>query len=185
MANDLIHRADWTPVEAGDTIAGGHFRGGDFATVARSIPADMPAALKSKWSGRESGGLGYRLAIAQDAASSVLSRLPEASRVDLVAAVDSLPEGIRAAIFAELGEGTSGYVRDASQADVNAFAASAIGHQLVSEWGGRAAKRVATFNKRADRLLDSMSVENFGWFMARLTTLDSEQAKAVLRVLAQ
>ncbi|CAN7397286.1 hypothetical protein LJR235_002378 [Pararhizobium sp. LjRoot235] len=186
MANDIVYRPDWNvaSVDAASTIAGGYLRGSEMP-VARSIPDDLPSALKSRWSEKEAGGLGYRLAIAQDAASTVLGRLTEESRADLVAAVDSLPEGVRAVVYAELGEGVSGHVRDASPADVSAFAASEIGHQLVSEWGGRAPKRVATFNKRADRMLDSMTDEGVGYFMARFTTLDVEQAKAFIRELGK
>lgn len=186
MANDLVYRPDWsvTSVDAASTIAGGYLRGSDMP-VARSIPDDLPSALKSRWSEREAGGLGYRLAIAQDAASTVLGRLTEESRADLVAAVDSLPEGVRAVVYEELGQGVSGHVRDASEAEVRAFSESAVGNQLVSEWGGRAAKRIATFHKRADRMLDAMTDEGVGYFMAQFTSLNGEQAKAVIRELAK
>ncbi|MEZ0020060.1 hypothetical protein [Sinorhizobium fredii] len=188
MAHDLIHRPDWTPaVSAADTIIGRYSDPSGFydTPAVRSIPDDLPASLASRWNARESGGLGFRLGIAQNAAATVLGRLTEESQADLVAAVDSLPESARTAIYDELAQGVSGYVRDASQAEVNAFSASDIGRELVKEWGGRAAKRIATFNKRADRMLDSMSDQDFGYFMARFTSLDGEQAAAVIRELAR
>lgn len=188
MAHDLIHRPDWTPaVSAADPIIGRYSDPSGFydTPAVRSIPDDLPASLASRWNARESGGLGFRLGIAQNAAATVLGRLTEESQADLVAAVDSLPEGVRAVVYEELGQGVSGYVRDASQAEVNAFSESAVGHELVKEWGGRAAKRIATFNKRADRMLDAMTDEGVGYFMARFTTLDSEQAKAVIREISK
>ncbi|MBB4277244.1 hypothetical protein [Rhizobium mongolense] len=186
MANDLINRPDWS-VAAVDTIAGGSYGAGSvFDTPAAvGVPADLPASLVAEWSRKESGGVGFRLGVAQNAAGTILGGLLDEQRQDLVAAVDSLPEGVRTVIFEELAQGTSGYVRDASAAEVNAFAASAVGNQLVREWGGRAAKRVATFHKRADRMLNAMTNDGFGWFMARFTTLDSEQLKAVIRELAR
>ncbi|MEZ0019823.1 hypothetical protein [Sinorhizobium fredii] len=161
MAHDLIHRPDWTPaVSAADTIIGRYDPSGFYDTPAvRSIPDDLPATLASRWNARESGGLGFRLGIAQNAAATVLGRLTEESQADLVAAVDSLPESARTAIYDELAQGVSGYVRDASQAEVNAFSASDISRELVKEWGGRAAKRIATFKqaRRPDARFDERS----------------------------
>jgi hypothetical protein len=69
--------------------------------------------------------------------------------------------------------------RPASETDVERFATSDVGAELVKEWGGRARKKLALIQARAGRMMQ-ISDEAIRWF----EKLPTAQAKAVIRVMA-
>lgn len=89
---------------------------------------------------------------------------------------DAARDVIRYELAAPVGEQVA---RLASQADVERFATSDVGKELVKEWGGNARKKLAIVQARTERLLhvDDAAHE---WF----ESLPVAQAKAVIKVLA-
>jgi hypothetical protein len=83
---------------------------------------------------------------------------------------------IRYELAAPVGEQV---VRLASAVDVERFATSDVGKELVREWAGQAPKKLAIVQARTERLLRT-GEEAIEWF----ETLPTAQAKAVIMVLA-
>lgn len=95
----------------------------------------------------------------------------------------SLPESGQEAMRAVLGGDVIEPSRPASEAQVETFATSDIGGELVQEWGRNAPKKLAMVRASIDQMimrggnLDSA----FAWF----DKLPAEQAKAIVRSLAR
>ena len=97
---------------------------------------------------------------------------------------DALPAGVQTAIVSELALSPGGAVRMASQEELQRFASTPEGAELVAEWRSRAGRKIGDVRARMERILDGMSPAEeekaLDWFDA----LSSPQAKAVLRALA-
>ena len=97
---------------------------------------------------------------------------------------DVLPAGAQTAVFTELALPIGGYVREASEADLQRFASTEEGAELVAEWRSRAGRKLGSIRARMERMLDNMSAGEEETALNWFDDLPSPQAKAVLRALA-
>ena len=79
---------------------------------------------------------------------------------------------------------TGGAVREASEIDLQRFASTPEGAELVQEWRGRAGRKLGSVRARMERMLDNMSPGEEETALAWFDNLTAAQAKAVLRTLA-
>jgi hypothetical protein len=151
-----------------------------------SLPADeargaLDPTLVAEW--EASGGFTARLAQAQKGAIAILERLDPEDRAEFITAFDSLPEGVRSALFSEISLGSAGSVRSASDADVTRFATTPEGGALVKEWGHRASRNVAIIRDRINRILGRMAAEDIDAATVWFDALPPTNAAAIYRML--
>ncbi len=77
-----------------------------------------------------------------------------------------------------------GSARAASEADLQRFASTPEGAELVKEWRGRAGRKLGVVRQRIDLMLKAMSPADMDRAMAWFDGLPPAQAKAVLKGLA-
>jgi hypothetical protein len=133
--------------------------------------------MKQRWT--ESNDQGHRW---RARAAQILTSMPDADKFE--ASYDALwanlDEAARDAIRYELALPATQYpARPASQEDIDRFANSDVGTELVKEWGGRAPKKLALLRARVERLTARTSDEAIAWF----ESLPLAQAKAVINVM--
>jgi hypothetical protein len=134
-------------------------------------------AMKQRWT--ESNDQGHRW---RASAAQILTSMPDADKFE--ASYDALwanlDEAARDAIRYELALPATQYpARPASQEDIDRFANSDVGTELVKEWAGRAPKKLALLQGRVERLTARTSDEAIAWF----ESLPLAQAKAVINVM--
>jgi hypothetical protein len=95
---------------------------------------------------------------------------------------DYLPSEARTAIAYELAAEPYDPARPAKQADIDRFASTPEGAELVKEWGRHAGKKVAVVSGRIERMLSQGTDMNTA--AAWLDGLSSAEAKAIWRALA-
>ena len=95
----------------------------------------------------------------------------------------SLPETGREAMRAVLGGDVIEPSRSATEAQVQTFATSDIGGELVQEWGRNAPKKLAQVRASIDQMI--MRGGNLEGAIAWFDKLPAEQAKAIVRSLAR
>ncbi len=104
-------------------------------------------------------------------------------KADLESGFDGLPAGAQTAIMGELAL-SPGRGREASEADLERFASTPEGAELVQEWRSRAGRNLATVRTRMERMLGRMSPGEEETALDWFDELPPAQAKAVLRALA-
>ena len=151
-----------------------------------SLPADeargaLDPALVAEW--EASGGFTARLAQAQKGAIAILERLDPDERAAFIAEFDTLPEGVRSALFSEIALGSAGSVRNAADADVDRFASTPEGSALTKEWGHRANRNLAVIRDRINRILTRMAAEDIDAATTWFDALPPAAAAAIYRML--
>ena len=84
----------------------------------------------------------------------------------------------------ELALSPGGSVRVANETDLERFASTPEGAELVQEWRSRAGRNLATVRTRMERMLGRMSPGEEETALDWFDELSPAQAKAVLRALA-
>jgi hypothetical protein len=115
---------------------------------------------------------------------TVLDAVPDAEEfeADFGSMFNELPEHAQLAIRHELATPPDSPARPASEADLERFATTEEGSQLVKAWGKDAGQKLATVRARIDRMLLSggdMEVAIEWW-----NGLTSAEAAGLLRALA-
>lgn len=151
-----------------------------------SLPAHdardaLPAILVDEW--EATGGFEARLAQAQKNAITILEHLHPDDRTAFTTSFDALPEGARAAVFSEISLGSSGSVRQASEAEVSRFASTVEGEALVKSWGHRASRNVAIVRDRIARIVRRMPAEDAAEATAWFEDLPSRSADAIYSMI--
>ena len=185
------HGGAVAPVDPSDTFASADVEQRYRVMVARRMdraraPADeartaLPVALVEEW--ESSGGFETRLAQAQRGAITVLERLDPGDRAAFTGSFDALPEAVRSAIFSEISLGSTGSVRNASDADMDRFASTPEGGALMGEWGARANRNVAIVRDRIGRIIRRLSADDVTAAAAWFDDLPQEDAAAIYRML--
>jgi hypothetical protein len=119
----------------------------------------------------------------QTTVQAVLEAVPdaEAFEASFETVFNDLPEHSQIAIRQELALPPDSAARPASDGDIERFATTEEGAQLVKEWGRDAGRRLATVRARIDRMLLSGGMEAaVDWFDG----LTSAEAKSVLTAIA-
>ena len=130
------------------------------------------------------GGVDYHLSTAQNAAKAMLDAMPGEDKAGFQTGFDGLPAGVQKSVFNELSLSPGGAVRVASEADLQRFASTEEGAELVTEWGSRAGRKIGDVRARMERMLDGMSPAEEEKALTWFDALPSPQAKAVLKTLA-
>ncbi len=140
----------------------------------------LDPAMVAEW--EHAGGVEHHLGVAQTTARTVLDSIPDPEGFQ--SSFDALPQGVQTAIYSYLAVPPGGSARAASEADLQRFASTPEGAELVKEWGGRAGRKLGVLGQRVDLMLDAMSPADedraIDWFDA----LPPAQKKAVLKGLA-
>ncbi len=97
---------------------------------------------------------------------------------------DGLPQAAQTAIITELALSPGGAVREADAGELQHFATTEEGAELVQEWRSRAGRKVGTIHDRVQRILGGMSAGEQETALAWFDNLTAAQAKSVLRGLA-
>lgn len=185
MGQDVITRPDWAPISAAHTIVGQAMSAwSESHPPTVEVPADLSPELAEEW--QRSGGVAFRLALAQRAADNALAAFSEPEEFDAaIAGFDALPEAARTAIIGELSMGTWGAIRVASDGEVSRFGEDEDGAALVAEWRGHAPRKVAVVNARLKRVLKQMSREDGEAAATWFSELPAEASIVILRELAR
>lgn len=142
------------------------------------------AMLAYRWD--QQGGFKANLANVQREAGRIIATLPgyREQRAFMERFDRSVPDYVRARVYAEFALGAPLYVNPVPPAEVKEFATDAIGAELVDYWGPTAPTRIATFQQRVERMTEELSDEAvealYEWFYA----IPHEPAKAIVRRLA-
>jgi len=127
---------------------------------------------------------GHDLSIAHEAVTAVMDAMPDHAGFE--SSFDSLPADTRRVILGELAlsdraDDADEFSTYASDDELERFASTPEGRELISEWGSSADHRLGVIQARLLRMEDATDMEAaWTWFDA----LPSAQAKAVLRELA-
>jgi len=139
------------------------------------IEIDQPQILKALSNSTE-----HDLGVAGEAVTGILDNMPD--REDFEAGFDGLPTETQNAIVGELAFTDRENAPHANVEDVNLFATTPEGAELVSEWGIDADINLGILQARLSRMEANTDMgKAFDWF----DSLSSEQAKTVIQVLAQ
>ena len=136
--------------------------------------------LVAQW--EKQGGVDANLQQARRAARVALDGLSAEDATSLQAGFDALPEGARMTVFAFLAV-PAGTRPPADDAAVQTFASTEEGGQLIAEWGGRAARNVATVRARMRMILNAMTPADREQASVWFDGLLPAQAKAVYQAL--
>ena len=88
----------------------------------------------------------------------------------LINSFDRLPERIQTAIFTEMGLGSAGSVKPASQAEIDDLAGQPEWDSLIREWRGKAPRNVAIVLEKLGRIEERLS-EELRDILCRLATV--------------
>ena len=142
--------------------------------------------LVSEWD--EMGGFGIHLRHTQEAAKALVKDVADTVRgaKAFMARFDAdVPEPARMAVYRTLAAGAPQWVTPVDNAGVAKFKGNPVGVELVGEWGPDAPKNIARVWERVNSTIADLFDEDkdalFEWF----ASLNAQQAKAIVRRLAQ
>jgi len=155
----------------------------------RSSPEQFAGAsptLAAEWG--EAGDLPERLARAQDVAGAAVAGISDMeARADFETSFEGLPDGAQVAIIAEISMPEPGYVKEATDDDIELFASTEEGRALVGEWGGpntrAAARNVGIVTGKMRAAMDQMTESDREHFQVWFDGLTSGEARSALRAL--
>ena len=133
---------------------------------------------------QQTGGVEHHLGVAQGAAKAVLDAMPVEDKAGFRGGFDALPQAAQTAIISELALSPGGAVREADAGELQHFATTEEGAELVQEWRSRAGRKVGTIHDRVQRILGGMSDGEQEKALTWFDNLTAAQAKSVLRGLA-
>ncbi len=148
--------------------------------LSNTQPLDQ--TMLDDWS--RTGGQEFHLGVAQGAARGVLDAMPVEDKAGFESGFDGLPQAAQTAIISELALSPGGAVREADAGELQHFATTEEGAELVQEWRSRAGRKVGTIHDRVQRILGGMSPGEEETALAWFDNLTAAQAKSVLRGLA-
>ncbi len=124
--------------------------------------------------------------IAHGAVTAVLDAIPAADLAGFEAGFDALPPGAQQAIVGELALSDRAELEAwASDDELEEFATTPEGAELVSAWGDEADDRLGMIQARLSRIEANISPAAIDTMWAWFDSLPSAQAKAVYQVLAR
>jgi hypothetical protein len=181
--------ADAEPAGRGDVAAPADRAAATEGEAWRSSPEQFAGAspkLAAEWG--EAGDLPERLARAQDVAGAAVAGISDTeARADFEASFEGLPDGAQVAIIAEISMPEPGYVKEATDDDIELFASTEEGRALVGEWGGpntrAAARNVGIVKGKLRAAMDEMSESDRQHFEVWFDNLASSEALSALRAL--
>lgn len=113
---------------------------------------------------------------------AVLADIPEAEHQAFNDAFDAMPEAVHDVIRDHLGAAPFEPGRPASEADIQRFAGSDIGGDLVKDWGRQAGAKLALVRSRLETMMMKPGMEQaLDWFEG----LPPAQARAVMKALSR
>jgi len=135
-----------------------------------------------EWAGHD--GIERNHEAARILISEALSVVPEETRAELQSQIDGLPDGVQAAMVAELA---SPYVRVevATPAQVTRFSGTQEGAELVRDWEQTAPRRVGIARARVQRLMDRLSADEAASFAYFADHIASAEFKALANYLSR
>lgn len=146
------------------------------------ILADMGpecSALADAWG--DAGGYGSHLRNVQTSVLQIIEGLSVREQSVFMERFDTLPESVIASIYLELSLGRMNFLPEVTNADVERFASTPEGAELVDEWGHTAPARIALVQARFSRLVESMkSQADKAIFLAWFNSLSARVAKSIL-----
>jgi hypothetical protein len=142
----------------------------------------LPPELVAAW--RASGGLKFNADRARATAETMLADLDEGERANFTAKIDALPAGARTALYSHLALDAPTH-RPANAADVEKFASTPEGKELVDAWARAAPRKVAAVKARMAAIMSAMpSPEDRSAAETWINGLTAPHAKAMWRALA-
>lgn len=127
---------------------------------------------------------GADLVVARKAAD-ILGNLPGDMRKGFKRSFDALPTAVHAASAAELAAPVSWGGSPVEPNDLARFATTPEGADLVREWRHDAPRKLARLRGRLERWLGRMPLAGQDAALAWLDSLESDEAKALYRVVTQ
>lgn len=141
-------------------------------------------ALVAEWS--QFGDREFRNAVraVQRTVHQMLDGMSDRAMSAFMERFDRLPDACITAVYLHLSLGGPGYIEDATDAQVQLFASTDEGGELVREWGYSAPRKVAVIRHRFARATAAMG-EAKGHFLSWWNGLSAAEAKSILREIAR
>ena len=149
------------------------------------VPSDgagIPASLREAW--ERQGGFEPNLRQAQATVQAMLDGMAPEEQAGFMEGFDALPEAATSAAYAYLATG-GGSFGSAPDADIAEFVETPEGKELVTEWGSKAPRHVATIRARLGLMRQAMDAASWKAAEAWLDGLSASQAKAVWKALVR
>lgn len=142
------------------------------------------ARIVSEW--ERMGGFKLQLQRVQSAVGRMIRNMgDDRAQLAFVERFDrALSDRAQAVVYDEIVAGAPTWADPASTSDLERFASSPVGAELLDEWGSDGPVRVATVWNRVNRLRDALDDEAddfFRWF----DDLSPVEAKAIVEAIAQ
>jgi len=185
-----IARPDWTepdiPVEVSTSEARPDWPlVPDEPVVAEEAPVvDTPPRAETMIAALAETGE-HDLEIAHEVVQATLEAVPIADRAGFVAGFDGLPPGVQKAIVGELALPGGEWEGMADEDELEKFATTPEGAELVQEWDDDADVNLARVQARILRIEANTSPGAIEVMWSWFDSLPSSQARTVLRALAQ
>lgn len=141
-------------------------------------------ALVAEWT--QFGDKEFRNAVrvVQGTVHNMLDGMSDRAMAVFMERFDRLPDACITAVYLHLSLGKPGYIEDATDAQVQSFASTDEGGELVREWGYSAPRKVAIIRHRFARATADMG-DAKGHFLSWWNGLSAAEAKSILREIAR